>query len=137
MEQITKLTYTSFIFKTLLVIHVHIHEEVMVFRKEKFENALPWSAMTTMLTQLWRPLWYNVSINRDSISSTFFSWSLTPSLSGPPPCPAWSGSSKYKVMKSGFSSSGKVSQLMTSYTLSGNPTLLLEKNDKELTYVWF
>lgn len=65
--------YTSFIFKTLLVIHVHIHEEVMVFRKEKLENALPWSAMTTMLTQLWRPLWYNVSINRDSISSTFFS----------------------------------------------------------------
>ena len=97
-------------------------------------NILPWSAMTTMLTQLWRPLWYRVSINRDNMSSTFFSWSLTSSLSGPPPCPAWSGWSKYRVMKSGFSSSGSVSQSMTSHTLSGNPTFLFQdiyKNDSQ------
>lgn len=41
--------YISFIFKILLVIYVYIYEEVMVFRKEKFENVLLWLVMIIML----------------------------------------------------------------------------------------
>lgn len=96
---------------------------------------LPWSAMMTMLTQLCSPLWYSVSINRDNMSSTSRSWSLTSSLSGPPWCPAWSGWSKYKVIKSGFSFSANVSQPITSHTLSGNPALLWKIEIWYLSYV--